>query len=239
MAVGGAGRSRFFLYMGFAFLAIALTGFSSTYFLPLARGGFHAPPVVHAHGVLLFAWLALFIAQAGLVQSRQLRVHRRLGVAGVVLCMAIVASGVAVGLFATRRDLGAGDDGFVLGQFVNVLVEMLLFAALVAAAVALRRDGESHKRLLLLATISALGPAWLRFRHLFPAVPHPFITFSVLADAVLLVAIARDLRANGRVHAVYLWAGGAMVAVHALELMASGSAPWLRLARWLLDVPAA
>jgi hypothetical protein len=42
-----------------------------------------------------------------------------------------------------------------------------------------QRDGASHKRLLLLATISALGPAWLRFRHIFPAVPQPFVTFSL------------------------------------------------------------
>lgn len=35
---------------------------------------------------------------------------------------------------------------------------MLLFGALVTVAIVMRRNGESHKRLLLLATISALGP---------------------------------------------------------------------------------
>lgn len=225
--------------MACLFLAIALIGFSTTFFIPLARGTFQAPAVIHVHGALLFAWLLFLILQVSLIQARHVRQHRLLGRAGVVLCIAIVVSGVLVGLHATRRDLAAGGDEFVEGQFVNILIEMLLFGLLVAAAIVLRRDGESHKRLLMLATISALAPAWLRFRHLFPMVPNPFVVFSLLADSLLLVAIARDWIASRRVHPVYLWAGGAMVMVHLVELLAIRSAPWLRLSRWLLGGAAA
>lgn len=231
-------RSRFFLAMGGVFLLVALTGFMGTYFVPMARRGFHAPAVVHVHGALLFGWLLLFIAQAWRAQRRRMPQHRQWGWFGAGMCAAIVASGVGVGLFATRRDLAAGGGDFALGQFVNILIEMLLFGALVAAAVFLRRDGESHKRLLLLATISVLAPAWLRFRHLLPAVPHPFVTFSIVADSLLLLAIARDWIAMRRVHPVYLWAGGAMVLVHAIELLAITSPPWLWLSRRLLGVAA-
>ncbi len=239
MATRAASRSRFFLYMAFAFLAIALVGFSTTFFIPLARGTFSAPPVIHIHGALLFGWLLLLILQASLIHNRSVRAHRRYGAAGAVLCAAIVVSGVLVGIHATRRDLSAGGDDFVLGQFVNILIEMLLFGSLVAAAIVLRRDSESHKRLLLLATISALAPAWLRFRHLFPAVPNPFVVFSLLADSLLLVAIARDWMATRRVHPVYVWAGSAMVAIHVIELLAIRSPPWLHLSRWLLGEPGA
>ena len=45
-----ATRSGFFLYMSLGFLAIALIAFSTTFFLPLARGTFVAPPIVYAHG---------------------------------------------------------------------------------------------------------------------------------------------------------------------------------------------
>lgn len=231
-------RSRFFLAMGGLFLAVALTGFMGTYFVPMVRRSFDAPLVVHVHGALLFGWLALFIAQAWRVRHRRMVQHRQWGWFGAGMCVAIMASGVGVGLFATRRDLAAGGGDFALGQFVNILIEMLLFGALVAAAVAMRRDGESHKRLLLLATISALAPAWLRFRHLFPGVPHPFVTFSIVADTLLLVAIVRDGLVLRRVHPVYLWAGGAMVAVHAIELLAITSPPWLWLSRLLLGVDA-
>jgi hypothetical protein len=116
-------RTRFFNALTWCFLAIALIGFSTTFFIPLARNSFEAPAVIHIHGVLLFAWLLLLIAQSSLVHARMLTVHRRLGWSGAVLCVGIVVSGVLVGLHATRRDLAAGGDAFVLGQFVNILIE--------------------------------------------------------------------------------------------------------------------
>jgi hypothetical protein len=138
-------RSRFVLYMAVAFLAIALVGFSTTFFVPLARGSFSAPPVIHVHAALLFGWLLFLILQSSLVHRRSLATHRRLGSFGAVLAGAIVVSGVLVGLHATRRDLAAGGGEFALGQFVNILIEMLLFGSLVAAAIAFRRSADSHK----------------------------------------------------------------------------------------------
>lgn len=239
MAIARHGnRTRFFLAMSVVFLAVALTGFSTTYFIPLAKRALHAPPVIHVHGVLVFAWLLFFILQSSLVQTRRILTHRQLGPYGAALAVGVVVSGVAVGLHATRRDLGNGADPFVIGQMVNILIEMALFGGFVAMAVAWRRDGESHKRLLLLATISALAPAWLRLRHLVP-VPNPFVTYSLLADSLLLVAIAADWITRRRIHPVYLWGGGIMVAVHLVELWAIESAPWQRLGRWLMEVPSA
>jgi hypothetical protein len=230
-------RSRFYLGMSLAFLAIALLGFSSTFFIPLLQQRFSAPAVIHLHGLLLFGWLLLLIAQATLVQTRRIGLHRQLGWCGLALGAAIVVSGVAVGLHATRRDLAAGPNAFALGQMLNILIEMALFGGLVAAAVVYRRDRESHKRLLMLATISALAPAWLRLRHLFPMVPNPFVTFSLLADSLLLVAIARDALVLKRVHPVYLWVGSAMVGIHLLEIAAIDSALWQQLARYLVELP--
>ncbi len=224
--------------MSIGFLVIAVIGFSTTFFLPLARGTFQAPLTVHVHGALLFGWLLFFILQATLIQRKKVGMHRQWGWAGVVLAMGVVASGIAIGVFATRRDLAAGGGGFVLGQFTNILIEMLVFGVLVASAIVMRRNGASHKRLLLLATISALAPAWLRIRHLFPAIENPFIVFSLMADSLVVVAIARDWMAEQKVHPVYLWAGGPMIAIHLVELAAIESEPWLRLATWLLGMHA-
>lgn len=228
-------RSRFFLALTVFFLAVALAGFSTTYWLPLARGTLDAPWVVHIHGVLVFGWLGLLILQSVLIQRRAIVTHRRIGPWAAVWAVAMVASGVVVGLFATRRDLAAGGGDFVLGQFINVLIEMALFGGLVAAAIVLRRDRDSHKRLLMVATISALGPAWLRFRHFLP-VDDPFLVYSLVADAVLLVAVIRDLIVERRLHAAYLWGGGIMVAVHAVELRMMENPQWVAAARWLLGV---
>lgn len=145
------GRSSFHLYLALAFMAIAITGFSTTFFLPLARGTFVAPPVIYLHGSLVFGWLSLFIAQVLLIRSRNIALHRRLGWLGAGLCIGIVISGVAVGHFATLRDVAAGGGDFARGQFVNILIEMALFGGLVTAAIVRRRDRESHVRLLVLA----------------------------------------------------------------------------------------
>jgi len=232
-----ATRSGFFLYMSLGFLAVALIGFSTTFFLPLARGTFVAPPVTYVHGALLFAWLIFLVAQASLIRVRNVFVHRRLGWLGASLGIAIVISGVAVSLYVTRRDLAAGRGDVVLGEFVGLLFTVLIFGSLIAAAIVLRRNSESHKRLLLLATIWVLAPAWLRFRHLFPAVENPMVVFSIIADSLILVAIARDLGAYKRVHFVYVSVGGLMVAWDILFPFAFQSATWLRVGRWLLGEP--
>ena len=231
-----ATRSGFFLYMSLGFLAVALIGFSTTLFLPLARGTFVAPPIVYAHGVLLFAWLVFLIAQAALIRVRTVALHRRLGWLGAFLGIAIVISGVALSLHVTRRDLAAGRGDVVLGEFVGGLITFLIFGSLIAAAIVLRRNSESHKRLLLLATIWVLAPAWLRFRHFFPAVENPMVVFSIIADSLIVVAIARDLLAYKRVHPVYIWVGGLLIAFDTIVLSSAGfqNAAWIRVARWLL-----
>lgn len=233
-----ATRSPFFVYLSIAFLAIALAGFSTTFFVPLARGAFSAPPVIHVHGALLFGWLVFLITQATLVKTGNLLLHRRAGWLGFFLSIAIVLSGILVGLFAARRDLAATGETWPYGAFVNIVIEMALFGALVGAAITLRRDPESHKRLLVLATISALGPAWFRFRHFMPFVPNPLVSFSVVADSVLLLLVARDWIVRRRVHPVYIWAGGAMVVVHTIELVAADHQLWLIIGRWLLQTSA-
>jgi hypothetical protein len=120
-------RSGFFLYMSLGFLVVALIGFSTTFFLPLARGTFVAPPVTYVHGALLFAWLIFFIAQASLIRGRNVSVHRRLGWFGASLVIAIVASGVAVSLHVMRRELVAGGGDDVFRAFLVNLQNILIF----------------------------------------------------------------------------------------------------------------
>ena len=68
-------------FIGFAliFAAIVLTGFSRTFFLPMARGTLSKPLIVHLHGAFFFAWTGLLIAQAVLAATKRLRLHRKVG----------------------------------------------------------------------------------------------------------------------------------------------------------------
>lgn len=227
-------RSAFYLYLGVFFLAVALTGFAKTFFVPLARGSFSAPWIIYAHGACLFAWLLLFIAQSVLVRLRKIKAHRLAGQCGAVLALAIFVSGYAVGAFATRRDLAAGET-WPYGAFVNTVIEMIVFGTLVGLALRTTHRPESHIRYLVLAMITVLGPAWFRFRRFMPFVPHPIVTFSLIADSLWPVVMLRDYLTLRRIHPVYLIAGSAMFAIHLIELTADGSQLWYRIGRFLID----
>ena len=222
-------RSGFFLYMSLACLAVALIGFSTTFFLPLIRGTSAESPLTYVHGTILFGWMLFLIAQASLIRVRSVSVHRRLGWLGAALGVAVVLSGVAVSF---NKALGAPGEDDVLSEFVGNLVSFVIYGSLVAAALVLRRDTASHKRLLLLATIFILGPAWTRFSYLFPSVDNT--VFFLAMYFPLLVAIAHDVLTHKRVHPIYVWVGCLFVAWDTTILLASQSAAWLRVARWLL-----
>jgi len=130
-----APRSGFYSLIAVAGLAVAVIGFAPTFFIPSLRGEFRAPSIVYVHGAFAFAWVLLFVAQTQLVRLRRLRAHRRLGYVSAGVAGGIVVTGVAVGLWATRRDLDAGQGDFARGQFVNILLELVVFGLLVLAAV--------------------------------------------------------------------------------------------------------
>ena len=68
-----------------------------------------------------------------------------------------------------------------------------------------------------------------------PYVPNPLVTFSLVADFVWLIVMARDWLVLKRIHPVYLWAGGAMFAVHIIELACAETRLWESVGRWLLQ----
>ena len=214
-------RPRVFLWFGFLAAAVAIVGFGKTCFHPLLTGAFSAHPMVFLHGACLFGWVAFFVVQSTLIHKRKTPLHRRLGWWGMGLAFGVVSTTLIIAVMASRRVAAGGAVAQANAELLVIFLEMIVFSLLVGAAVLYRRRAEFHKRLMLLALIGSLGPAWFRFRHYFPAVENPILFYSLLlADSVLLLAIAMDLRAGRGLHPVYLWAGGAMVAVHCVEVFA-------------------
>lgn len=215
-------------YLGLAVwgLAAVAIGFSTTYVMPMARRSFAAPPVVHLHGALCLGWLMLLIAQTLLVRGKRTALHRQLGQLGAPIALGILISGVAVAIWAARRDLPALGAVATSG-IVGTIISLTVFAALVCAAIAMRRRADWHKRLMLLATIVLLWPAFFRFRHLMPFVPRPEIWLAlVLADLPILIAAVRDRLVYGKVHPVWAILGTMVIVEQTLEVLAFDSPPW-------------
>jgi hypothetical protein len=114
-----------------------------------------------------------------------------------------------------------------------------MFAPLVAAGLYNRRRRDTHKRLMLLATISILGAALDRL--LFPGgalaflgVPLGPATFVGFAALFVVACFLYDLLTRGRVHPAFLW-GGLYVIVwnYVTRAFVGGTAAWLAFATWL------
>jgi hypothetical protein len=107
------------------------------------------------------------------------------------------------------------------------LFDMLLFAVLVGTALYFRRRLETHKRLMLLGTITLVGAPIARFHLGGPP------TFFGLSDLFILAIVVYDLATRRKIHPATLWGGLAIVASQPLRLMISGTPAWLAFAGWL------
>src|SRR6185295_3188287 len=117
----------------------------------------------------------------------------------------VVFSTMAAGVYVLKRDLARGDGQVAISSLVGTFTSPLVFALLVAVAIVYRRRPEYHKRLMLLAMIAIIWPAFFRFRHYFPSVAHPEVVFAfVLPNCMILIAMLWEKLMIGRVHVVYL-----------------------------------
>jgi hypothetical protein len=233
-AAGGYDR----MFYGAMSVALALTvfgGFAPTYYSRLLNGrpttisGGPVTPLVHVHAALFTAWVLLFVTQTALVAARRVAVHRRLGVAGGLLAAAMVAVGTAQAVATAKR--GGAPVGVDPLVFLAIPVfDMILFGGFVTAALALRRDKEAHKRLMLLAYISIIVAAVARLPGVIPLGPPGFFG---LAFSFALLAVAYDLVTRRRVHKAYAWGVPLLLASVPIRLAVSGTAPWRALAQFL------
>jgi hypothetical protein len=216
--------------MAIAFLLTALCGFGRSYYL---RPLFHAPPMslsLHVHAALFSAWLLLLLIQTRFIAAARLDLHRRFGVVGLGLALAMLPAGYASALHSARVGVtAAGKNSMDL--LVFQLGALFLFAGFVAAALVLRRRPDYHRRLMLLATVSIIPPAIARL---------PFVDFRAplavgLSLSFVVAGVMHDLRLRGRVHPVYVWGGLTLVASGPLRFLLGQSSAWQSFARFLVS----
>jgi len=222
-------------YPGMAILAAAaiFAGFARTYYLKELFGTPTLPLLLHVHGLVMTAWLVLFLTQTFLVASHRVQIHRRLGVAGGIIALAIVPIGILTAIHAVR--VGHAPTGASPLSFLAIpLGDIAVFSTLVGAALYYRRRPDLHKRLMLVATIAILPPGIARWPVTFVA--HVPLMFFGVADLVLIGCVLYDWTKTRRLSPAFLWGGILLIASHPLRLMISRTAMWLSLAHWLTGV---
>ena len=229
------GDHRFFSLMAIVTAATIVAGFSQMYVPKVVTGAPALPLIVHLHGAVFTSWLAFFVGKTALVLSGRTAVHRRLGVAGVVLAALMLVVGTATAIAVARlghRGIPGVEfpdaEGFLLLNLGSIIV----FATLVGAGWYFRRNAQAHKRLMLMATVGGLvGPGVSRLP--FASGRPPVI--GVLALAFLLAGPVYDLVTRRRVHPAYLWGGLlALASIPPVVAQLSATAAWHSIASLLL-----
>ena len=169
-------RGKFYLGSAAALLLVVLVGFAPTFYLRSAFGGREfswrggVPELswrVLVHGLILTSWFLAFALQAALVAARRTGLHRALGWAGAAIGLAVIISG---GIATPYRMAELAAQGRPESRIAtaSILVwsntaSIVAFAILLAAAIVLRRRPDTHKRLMLLASISIIQPAFASY----------------------------------------------------------------------------
>lgn len=217
-------RSRFFVWIAIAMLAVVALGFGRSFFLRPLFIEEPLPLYLVAHGAVMTAWYLLFLAQAVLVQLGRTGLHRKLGIAGLGLAVAVVVSAVQVQLNIVPRRISAGtitgpeDLSLGVGFALASMSSLLPFVALIALAIWQRRKAAMHKRLMFWALVWTIGPAFAAGRPLGEALdplvqPYlPFFPFDLIWFVALL---AYDWKTKRRIHPV-TWIGFLLLAFYAL-----------------------
>lgn len=224
-----SGDRLFFAGMGVVLLLIAVAGFGPSFFGAIVSGEFDRPWFVHVHGIMMFGWLLLFIAQAGLAGTGHLKLHMSLGLVGLPLFVLIMIGVVVVsvlGLIHTPPPIERLIDNiFLLQLFAFVLLPLFFVLGMTAR----RKHPLHHKRYMLLLTFLMVEAALSRVDYI-PGMGSQDTFYWVqylYLDTILLALVLYDWRTLGRIHPATLIGGGIIVAYQLTAVTLWDSKLWL------------
>jgi hypothetical protein len=228
----------FYTAMAALMLAIVCAGFLPSIVNASAR---RAPlsPLVAAHGLVFLAWLLIFLVQARFIADRRIRIHKRTGMAALLVAGAMIPLGYETCIAMVRRgfdlsgDLRAEHDPAF--EVVFPLGDLAVFAVLLTAAIVFRRRARVHKTMILFANI-VLMPAPLA--HLIghsPALAQISFPIILIPMALLLAAPAAREFITTRSVRPLTWGTAVAIFVFA-QLRAAAIGPsvaWHDFVHWL------
>ena len=224
----GASEHRYFLAAALVLTALVFSAFAFEYRDLMHPSQFTV--LVQMHGLVMFAWVGLFLTQVALVVWHRPLWHRRLGTIGMGVATLVVALWVPTSIVACRLGgdhlpPGATPTGFLAGA----LTALATFALLAGSGLALRRRPDFHKRLMLLSNMPPLIAVTARlvgFLHL-------GIGVTPLRNLILLAFIATDALHTRRLHPALVAGGVCTDAADASARALAGTEVWMHVVRAL------
>ncbi|OQW42972.1 MAG: hypothetical protein A4S12_05715 [Proteobacteria bacterium SG_bin5] len=206
--LGAHDDKGFFLGAALVMTAVMVAGFGLN--IVIGRSSFGKPLLVHAHAVVFFGWVFLYLAQNFFVASGRIALHRALGWIGAFWVVPMLILGTLTPL--ARVQAGTVAFFFAPLQFlVYTPATLAAFALLTYGAIALRRHSDWHRRLHFCGMALLTGPGLGRLLPLPLLIPYALeATFAVQLLFPLAGMIA-DGRRGGRIHPAWYWGMGMMV----------------------------
>jgi hypothetical protein len=212
---------RFHLALACAFVLIAFAGFTPAYWSKVAAGTYTGAPIFHFHGLLLFGWTCLYLAQTAFVAYGRTLRHRSWGLAGIAWFSVTICSTFAILIHSMRSAEALGPQvaesvrPIIIVSFVTIPLVCVLFGAAIANV----HRPQVHKRFMVLVMVVLLQAAVARllpFRPPGPPSLQTTVVTGLVTDLLVLVAMLHDWRTRDRPHSVYVWGGLLLVAIHVL-----------------------
>lgn len=201
-----------YFYAGMAWLLVLVTlgGFAPRSFAIVAGDMANPPLVVHMHAFVMLAWTVLLALQASLSLADRMDLHRRLGLMSLAVAPAVLVMLTAVTIVRQQDSAGTPAATLVNNILFLQIRSILLFPTFFIWALATRqRDPQTHKRMMLMATLMLIDAAIARMSWL-PFNRFPLDYFAVHMYLVLLTvpALIFDVVRLGRIHRAWLWGLG-------------------------------
>ena len=208
-----------------AIAGVMFVGFARNYYLRAWLGTRVISFMVHLHGLVMTAWVVLFVTQTLLIAKHRVDLHRKLGFFGAGLAAVVLGLGVFTIIHSIERQKPDANSSLFIELFVAFdCISLLVFAGLVTAGVLYRRRREIHKRLMLIAMISLLPPAYGR---LIANVTHDNVEWLVLGMmyASALSCLLVDAWRHRRVHPAFAIGVALVIASNQLTYFAQIYSP--------------
>jgi len=220
-------KLTFFTAIAVLGIIAILVGFLKTFIIPIISGTRTWPLAIYLHASFVFGWVLLFLTQTLLIQNKKYSTHISIGKWGAFVALGAAISIIPAALYQIERELKEGLGQTAISPIVGSLASATMFLILVMLGIIYRRKSSVHKRLMLLATILLIWPAWFRWRHYFPSVARPDIWFAgVLADSLIIIAFIWDWLKNKRIHPALLFGGLFIIAENVMEILLFDSSGW-------------
>ena len=222
----------FFFSITLLIFAAVLYGFVSEYVQFRAEYFPFPSLLVYIHAALFLSWMLLLLTQVSLVSVGRVALHRRLGIAGffLICCMPVVGALTVTAAVAHNRFPPGFDGPWVF--YYDSIASLLVFAGLAYFALRYRNSPQTHKRLILLATL-VIGEAGI-FRWPVRWIHEVSHGITMVTYFFLLLIVLYDFSSRKRIHPATLWGGLFLILYEETQSLIGHSRVWHSGASWIL-----